>query len=63
MKLTRREKHILVAAAIIALFFIITHPDQATAEKWEYFYILLIALPLGMYLVTDPERRKDKEHE
>jgi len=59
VKLTRREKHILVAAAIIALFFIIVRPDQAIAGEWEYFYILLIALPLGMYLVTDPESREE----
>jgi hypothetical protein len=53
--LTRRQKHCLIAAALIALFFIITRPVYIS-DEWEVFYLIFVVAPLGFYLVTAPER-------
>lgn len=58
MKLTRREKHVLFIAALLIIFFAITRPSQKTVQDWEYLYLFLVVGPLGFYLATDPERRK-----
>jgi hypothetical protein len=59
MKLTRREKHVLIAAAVIALFFIIARPSEQTVDDWELFYLFFVVAPLGFYIALDPERIKE----
>lgn len=61
MTLTRREKHFLIAAALIALYFVFN--PARIPEDQEIFYLLFIVVPLGFYLATDPERRKAKTGE
>jgi len=34
--LTRREKHVLIIAAIIAIFLVIIRPSYETVREWEY---------------------------
>jgi len=58
MTLTRREKHALVIASIIALAFVIFNPDQSTTEVLEYVGLFFVVFPLGIYIASDPERRK-----
>ncbi len=60
MKLTRREKHFIFAAALILppLNFAISKIWGRVGEGAEILQILLIAIPLGFYLATDPEHRK-----
>lgn len=60
MKLTRREKHVLVAALVIAIVFVILRPSYETVREWEYFLWFLLVGPLGLYIATDPSRRADK---
>jgi hypothetical protein len=61
MTLTRREKHVLIIFAIVALFFIIFNPDQSTTETIEYFGLLFVVFPLGLYIASDPERKKEEK--
>lgn len=60
MKLTHREKHVLIAAIILAMFFIITSPSSSTVQEWEWFFLLFVVAPLGLYLASDPERKKEE---
>lgn len=57
MTLTRREKHFLIAAALIALYFVFN--PARIPEDQEIFYLLFIVVPLGFYLATDPEHKKE----
>ncbi len=59
MQLTRREKHVLIIAAIIALLFVIIRPSYETVREWEYLSLWVIVAPIGMYIATDPKRRKE----
>lgn len=56
--LTRREKHVLIAALILALIFVIVRPSYETIREWEYLLLFIVVAPLGLYIATDPERRK-----
>lgn len=67
MKLTRREKHFLIIAAII--FTIISIASLVVLSKdrlnqflsdWELLYLFFIVAPLGFYIATDPERKKEE---
>ncbi len=57
--LTKREKIFVIAAAILA----VTIPllPQNVKDDWEIVYIIIIVLPLGFMLLTDPERRNKGE--
>jgi len=56
--LTRREKHVLIAAIILAIIFVIVRPSYETVREWEYLLLFVVVGPLGLYIATDPERRK-----
>ena len=56
MKLTRREKLVLIVALILAIIFVIVRPSYQTAQEWEYFLLFIVVGPLGLYIATDPER-------
>jgi accessory gene regulator protein AgrB len=58
MKLTRREKHVLIAALIIAIIFVIVRPSYETVQEWEGFLWFIVLAPLGFYIATDQERKK-----
>lgn len=58
MKLTRREKHVLIVALILLVTFSIVRPSYAQVQEWEMLYLFIIVGPLGFYIATDPERRK-----
>lgn len=57
MKLTRREKHVLVAAAIILAIMFIFNPPLPVDQAQEWFYLLFVVAPIGFYIATDPEHR------
>jgi hypothetical protein len=59
VQLTRREKHVLIIAAIIAIFFVITRPSYETVQAWEWFYLVFVVGPVGLYIALDPERKKE----
>ena len=59
VQLTRREKHVLIVAAIIAILFMIIRPSYETVREWEYLSLWVIVAPIGLYIATDPERRKE----
>ena len=52
---TRREKHVLVFLAII--FPILYFADLPAIIKSEFFWLIFVVIPVGIYLVTDRERR------
>lgn len=56
--LTRREKHVITVAAIVAIIFL-SIPQQILND-WEYLYLLCFVAPIGFYIATDPERIKRK---
>ena len=60
MKLTRREKHILIIAALLSIFFVIVEPTQKTLQGWEFFYLVFVVGPLGIYIATDPEQKEKR---
>lgn len=57
--LTKREIIFLVIAAILA----VTIPliPEEIKDDWEIVYIIMIVLPLGIMLLTDPERKNKGE--
>lgn len=57
MILTRREKHFLVIAALIAISSIVI-PDHFT-DDLEMILIYFFAFPIGLYVATDPERKNE----
>ncbi len=56
--LTRREGHVLVIMALAVLLLVITGIDQQTLNDHEYLGLFFFVLPIGLYIATDPERRK-----
>lgn len=58
--LTRREKHVLFIAALIVIFFIIVRPSYETVQEWEMISLFVVVFPIGLYIATDPERRKER---
>jgi len=59
MNLTRREKHVLIAALIIAIALVLTRPSYETIKEWDWFTLWVIVAPIGLYIATDPERKKE----
>lgn len=57
--MTRREKHILVF--IILLLVVLAFIPQSTIEQNEVIIIIFTVGPLGIYIATDPERKKHNE--
>lgn len=56
MTLTRREKHILII--LVALLIILAFIPQEIVNKHELLYLVFVVFPLGLYIATDPDRRK-----
>jgi len=58
---TRREKHVFVVIVLTfaVLFWAFTKSliDQQTLEDWALVWLILYVLPLGIYILTDRERR------
>jgi len=55
---TRREKHVLIIAAITIVMIIASGVDQETLNQYESIWLLLYVLPLGLYIITDSQRRQ-----
>lgn len=53
MTFTRRQKHTLIACAVL-LFVLVFIPQEVVTEI-EVFLIVFIGGPLGLYIATDPE--------
>lgn len=58
MKITKREKIVLGIFAILCIVSGFT--PQKIINDWEYVYLLCILTPLGLYILTDPERIERK---
>ncbi len=56
--MTHREKHITVIALITILIILASGIDQETLNQYELLWLLFYVTPLGLYLLTDPNRRK-----
>lgn len=56
MTLTRREVHSLIACAILLL--ILAFIPQQTVSENEVLILTFVGFPLGLYIATDPQRRK-----
>lgn len=54
MTLTRRQIHFLIACAI--LIFILAFIPQDVITEIEVFLIILVGIPLGLYIATDPAK-------
>jgi len=63
--LTRREKHVLIiiVLTLAVLFWAFTKSliDQQTLENWALVWLIFYVLPLGIYILTDRERRDKAE--
>jgi hypothetical protein len=57
MNLTRREKHILIVAVFTLAVIFALGLDQETLNNYEYIWLIFYIIPLGIYAITDPERR------
>ncbi len=57
MSLTRREKIALIA--LLPIVCAVSFIPQRTLDEWEIFLLLFYLFPLGIFLITDPERRKE----
>jgi hypothetical protein len=57
MNLTRREKHLLIIAVITLAAVFALRLDQETLNNYEYLWLIFYVAPLGIYALTDPERR------
>jgi len=59
MPLTRREAIAFgIVVVIVAVVFL---AGPRILENWEMAFLVFIVLPLGIYIATDPERRKNQE--
>lgn len=56
---TRREKHVLIIAAITIVIIVASSVDQETLNQYEYLWLLLYVLPLGLYIATDSDRKSN----
>jgi len=52
--LTRREKIVLTVAGVLSPFIFIV--PQHIINDYEMVWLLLVVLPLGILIATDPER-------
>jgi hypothetical protein len=54
--LTRREKIFLISMGVLML--ILSFIPQSTVNNYEVLLLVVILIPLGLMIATDPERRK-----
>lgn len=59
---TRREKHVLfIFLLTLALLFWAFQTGRITQQalnRWELVWLIFYVLPLGVYILTDRERRE-----
>jgi len=53
--LTRREKIFLISLGVLML--ILSFIPQSTVNKYEVLLLVVILIPLGLMIATDPERK------
>lgn len=58
MYLTQREWHIMALFLLVLIGIVLSGLDQMTLEAYSIPFCIFIVLPAGLYLATDPERRK-----
>lgn len=61
MQFTRREKHVAIIGALSVLIIIFSNVDQSTLNGYELLWLLFFVVPIGIYIITDPERRKNTQ--
>ena len=54
---TRREKLFVIIFGILNLLVFIFH--EAITDEFEILWLLIIVLPLGYLIATDPERQNN----
>jgi hypothetical protein len=59
--ITRREKHALAIMSVLML--ICACFDQQRINDWEVFYLVVVVLPLGLYIATDPDQIENNKNE
>lgn len=57
MKLTKREKIVAVVMGILILLIFII-PPNLLKDEYEYLWLFIVVIPIGILIATDPERRK-----
>lgn len=57
MTLTKREKIVSVIVGI-ALLFIFIIPPELIKSEYEYLWLFVVVIPVGVLIATDPERKK-----
>lgn len=58
MKLTRRETHVCIVSVIAFLAILLSGVSQEQLNEYELAGLFFFVLPLGVYILTDPERRE-----
>lgn len=58
MKFTRREKHVLIISLLALLGIFLSGSSQQEIEEFALAWLFFFVVPLGIYIVTDPERRQ-----
>jgi hypothetical protein len=58
MYLTQREEHIIVLFLLVLIGVVLSGLDQMTLEAYSIPFCIFIVMPAGLYLATDPERRR-----
>ena len=58
MNFTRREKHVAVVFTLSILLMLLFGKRLPDNEIYEYVWLIFFVVPLGIYIATDPERRK-----
>ena len=61
IQFTRREKHVLIIVALTLIAIVImlaSGVEQSTLDDYEFIWLIFYVTPLGIYIATDPERRK-----
>lgn len=54
--ITKREKIFIVTLGV--LIFILAFIPQDIVDNYEVLLLVVVLLPLGLMIATDPERRK-----
>lgn len=56
--MTKREKHFIVIVSIAGILIMLFGGKIPYFDGAELLYLSFFVLPLGIYIATDPERRK-----
>jgi hypothetical protein len=58
MTFTRREKHVTMLLCLSVLFIIFFGEYLPSNDIYQYLWLIFFVVPLGIYVATDPERKK-----